>query len=63
MKKILVRYYLTSGKEVNVEYIEENFEKIKKNLQNDWNNSCLMGEKIGINFSLVTHYTIEEIQQ
>ena len=53
-------FYFVSKRYLTVDYNEQKFNEQLKVLQ-DWSNVVSIGPKWGINFSLVTHYTVEEI--
>ncbi len=59
-KKICVTYYFVSGKSTKVNYDKEKWEKVYETLSKQWNLCYTTGFSYGINFSLVTHYEIEE---
>jgi hypothetical protein len=47
------------NKELELSY--EAYECLKKDLQSgQWKYTAIIGEKIGINWTHVTHYTVEE---
>jgi len=59
MKKITV--YFVSGVNKELELSYEAYECLKKDLQSgQWKYTAIIGEKIGINWTHVTHYTVEE---
>jgi hypothetical protein len=55
-----VKFYFVSGKQLEVEYNEVNKNTLIEKLKN-WNTVNAIGQDFGINFTLVTHYEVNEI--
>jgi len=59
-KDYIITFYFVSGKQLEVEYNEVNKNNLIEKLKN-WNTVNAIGQDFGINFTLVTHYEVNEI--
>ncbi len=57
-KKIIAKFYFSSGLDLIVTFTQEDWGKIMNGLQNNWRDHITIGPKWGIDFSHMTHYEI-----
>lgn len=58
--KKTIKFYFVSGATMSVSLIQEKIDEILKSLETKWTYTTITGDGWGINFSLVTHYEIED---
>jgi hypothetical protein len=62
-EEVIVSFYFTNGKLMQVAFSNEKLNDLIKNLRTSWNSCTMADNKFGINFTQVTHYEVEEIEE
>lgn len=57
-ERVCVRFYFISGGSQEFTFSKTFWERIKKLLETNWNNSVTLGDDNGINFSTVMYFYV-----
>ena len=62
-KTVYLTFHFVSGKSVHCHFSEKKFNDLLNCLKQGWKTTATIGDDLGINFALVTHYEVNEIRE